>query len=185
MQQSFYSSILLFTERSKFQKQLLGNNYILCSLDILLYIICSVKLCEHMTNFTNGDGREGGREVNCSKSHNEEVKEAFLSCISFQSFFPLFRGPAGKVGDSAHGLCPHMAWKVDEHRPWFTSCPLPYTHCGQPLNDDLKNPHISFYNLPLNFTLWDDGHHLHTCSLWKLLTQVADSPLFFCTGAIS
>ena len=129
-----------------------------------------------------GAGGEGVREVNCSKSHNEEVKEAFLSCICFQSLFPLFRGPAGKVGDSAHCSCPHMARRVDEHRPWFTSCPLPYTHCGQLLNDGLKNLHTSFYNLPLNFTSWDDRHHLHTCSLWKLLTQVADSALFFALG---
>ena len=182
MQESFYSRILLFTERSKFQKQLLGNSYILCSLDILLYIIYSVKLCEHKTDFTNGGGREGVREVNCSKSHNEEVKEAFLNCVPFQSLFPLIWEPAERVGDSAHCPHPHMAWRVDEHRPWFTSCPLPYTHCRHPLNDDLKNQHISFFNLPLNFTLWYDSHHLHTCSLWMLLTQVADSPLFFALG---
>lgn len=135
-----------------------------------------------MTDFTNGGGREGVREINRSKSHNEEIEEAFLSCVPFQSLFLLLWGPAGRVGDSAHCSCPHVAWRVDEHRPWFTSCPLPYTHRRHPLNDYLKNQHISFFNLPLNFTLWDDSHYLHTYFLWTLLTQVADLPLFFALG---
>lgn len=51
---NFYSRVLLFIERSRFQKQLLGNNYhVLCSLNILSYIIRWRNLCECIICFAN------------------------------------------------------------------------------------------------------------------------------------
>lgn len=102
--------------------------------------------------FYNGGGREGVREINRFKIPQWGGKGSIPKLCSFSKSFLLLWGPAGRVGHSAHCSCPHVGLKRWTQTPiYFMPSPL---HTSENFKWLFKNQHISFFNLPLNFTLW-------------------------------